>query len=192
MKTLADFQEILGRVQYKPGWQLRCHESSAGTIYLQAHFIGTDPQTHVVGVQGGRKWHLSPHMTEGEVVQTALMAVLAAEEHEAREFFTYRGRAIFGPHFSLQKLVAICDAGATEHRAPPSPSASMSGENICTRCGSRIEFTDAAWAHVGGCDPHPAVPHFHRNQTGINHRQLVDAAPECPSGKTEARSSAIR
>jgi hypothetical protein len=52
----------------------------------------------------GRKWRLSPHMTAGEVVQTALLAVLAFEEHEAREAFRWRGRAIFGPHIVLSAL----------------------------------------------------------------------------------------
>ncbi len=33
----------------------------------------------------GRKWFLSDHMTDGEVVQTLLMATLAAIEHEVRE-----------------------------------------------------------------------------------------------------------
>ncbi len=61
---------------------------------------------------GGRKWTISPHMTKGEIVQTALKAILAAEEHEAREKFTYRGRAIFGPHYDVDKLVDLIDAGA--------------------------------------------------------------------------------
>jgi hypothetical protein len=56
----------------------------------------------------GRKWRLSAHMTDSEVVQTALKAVLTAEEHEARERFTYRGRAIFGPHISVDTLWEVC------------------------------------------------------------------------------------
>ncbi len=43
-------------------------------------------------------------MTRGEIVRTALMAVLAVEEHEARERFLWRGRAVFGPHLSLEAL----------------------------------------------------------------------------------------
>jgi hypothetical protein len=52
----------------------------------------------------GRKWLLSRWMTRSEVVQTALMAVLAAVEHEAREQFLYRGAAIFGPHHDVGAL----------------------------------------------------------------------------------------
>ena len=52
----------------------------------------------------GRKWMLSPHMVDGEVVQTALMAVLAWYEHETREAFKFKGCAIFNPHISLDEL----------------------------------------------------------------------------------------
>lgn len=56
--------------------------------------------------QRGRKWRLSRHMTDGELVQTAFKAVMTAEEHEVRERFRFNGVAIFGPHISLAALVA--------------------------------------------------------------------------------------
>lgn len=119
MKTLPDFQNLVGQIGYKPGWKLTAHKTLGGAFYLQVRFESEDPGTRVVGEQSGRKWFLSEHMTDGEVVQTALMAVLAAEEHEAREFFKFQGEAIFGPHFSLQTLVDLCRQGsATEVRAP--------------------------------------------------------------------------
>lgn len=69
-------------------------------------------------LQLGRKWRLSPHMTDGEVIQTALMATLACAEHEHRERFTYKGKAIFGPHFDVEKLVELCgSATATKERS---------------------------------------------------------------------------
>jgi hypothetical protein len=119
MKTLSELEFLIAQIKYKPGWRITVH-GTPGNFYLQIRFESEDPTTRVVGEQSGRKWFLSPHMTDGEVVQTALMAVLAAEEHEAREFFTYRGRAIFGPHFNLQKLIALCDApDANEVRTQP-------------------------------------------------------------------------
>lgn len=57
----------------------------------------------------GRKWRLSQHMTKSEVIQTAFKAVLTALEHEARENFKYKGKAIFGPHFDVDKLCELCD-----------------------------------------------------------------------------------
>lgn len=67
-------------------------------------------------LQLGRKWRLSPHMTRGEVVQTALLAVLTAQEHEVREHFRYCGAAIFGPHQNIDALLNVCRIG--EDRRP--------------------------------------------------------------------------
>ena len=64
----------------------------------------------------GRKWMLSPHMTDGEVVQTTLAAVLAWYEHEARETFKFRGAAIFNPHLSLDALISRAEQ--TQEREP--------------------------------------------------------------------------
>lgn len=55
----------------------------------------------------GRKWMLSPHMTETEVVQTAFKAYMAAVEHEAREGFLWHGVTIFDPHINVNDLVAL-------------------------------------------------------------------------------------
>ena len=97
---LARAKAVLDRVQYKAGWQF--HISGDGTdIWLQVRFATIEPP---IGIQHGRTWRLSEYMTDGEIVQTALAAVLAAEEHEARERFTYCGRAIFHPHYDLEVL----------------------------------------------------------------------------------------
>jgi hypothetical protein len=66
----------------------------------------------------GRKWRLSEHMTRSEVVRTALAAVLAVEEHEARERFLYRGQAVYGPHFDVNVLADLvgCNRLAVETR----------------------------------------------------------------------------
>lgn len=55
----------------------------------------------------GRKWRLSEHMTDGEVVQTAFLAVKTALEHEARERFTFDGVSVFDPHYDIHKLVDL-------------------------------------------------------------------------------------
>jgi hypothetical protein len=53
----------------------------------------------------GRKWRVSVHSTEREVVGTAFAALMMALEHEAREGFKYHGAAIFGPHIPLGSLM---------------------------------------------------------------------------------------
>lgn len=53
----------------------------------------------------GRKWYISKYMTTSEIVQTALMAILAYEEHEVRERFHYKGERPFGPHVDVEALL---------------------------------------------------------------------------------------
>lgn len=73
--------------------------------------------------QNGRWWRLSPHMTDGEIVQTALKACLAFEEHEIREKFLFDGVSIFDPHYDLDALVALrkSHGGGLKERSPPAP-----------------------------------------------------------------------
>lgn len=71
-------------------------------LWIQVEFLdfNDDHQT-------GRKWRLSQHMTDSEIVLTAWKAVLTAEEHEARERFRFQGARIFGPHISVYKLAEV-------------------------------------------------------------------------------------
>lgn len=101
-------ESILRDIKYKD-WEFRLNED-AGCMTLQVEFAAPDlDDMHERRIirHRGRKWRLSYHMTKSEIVQTALMAVLAAEEHEAREQFKYRGRAVFGPHFDVDDLVKL-------------------------------------------------------------------------------------
>lgn len=75
--------------------------------YLQVEFDGCCNVTGEPILWKGRKWRLSPHMTKSEIVQTAFLAILIASEHEVREQFRFRGRAIFGPHFDVEHLVTL-------------------------------------------------------------------------------------
>jgi hypothetical protein len=85
-------------------------------IWLQVTSILPDMDTGEKKIQRGRKWRLSAYMTKSEVVQTALMAVIAFMEHEIRERFFYKGKRIFGPHLDIDTLVAVSDS--TSKREP--------------------------------------------------------------------------
>jgi hypothetical protein len=98
--------DILARVQF-PGFAFVTAEKVPGVVYLQ---ITCDSKCNVTGVPlkwSSRKWLLSEHMTDGEIVQTAFKATLTAIEHEARETFLYRGQPVFGPHYDIEHLVAL-------------------------------------------------------------------------------------
>lgn len=94
------YNAILDCIKYKPGW-----------LFL---VIGSDLQVEFradSGIWRGRKWRLSEHMTDSEIVQTAFAAVLAAEEHEARELFLLHGQAVLGPHLDLFNQARLLNEG---------------------------------------------------------------------------------
>lgn len=90
---------------------------SAERYYLQLKYFAVDAVTGEERENFTRKWNLSGHMTDSEVMNTAFKATLTSMEHETREFFKYRGRAIYGPHFDIDKLWELCgSADALEVR----------------------------------------------------------------------------
>jgi hypothetical protein len=89
-------------------WSFRVGKDSIGLWFLQVRARDFDAKTDEPMAWSRRKWCVSMHMTRSEIVQTALKAVLAAEEHGARERFLWGGRAIFGPHLSVDRLWELC------------------------------------------------------------------------------------
>jgi hypothetical protein len=106
VKTDAQFYDVLRNISY-PGYDIQIRWDR-DRPYLRIECVeGTCNVTGLPMVWFGRKWQLSPHMTDGEIVQTAFMAVMAANEHETREKFTYRGVSVFDPHYDIEKLVEL-------------------------------------------------------------------------------------
>jgi hypothetical protein len=97
--TLEVILETLGKVAYKH-WTFTLFTLESGWLLQPRWTEGGFMQT-------GRKWYVSSYATQGEIVQTALKAILTAEEHEVRERFKYKGVAIFGPHLDPNSLVTI-------------------------------------------------------------------------------------
>jgi hypothetical protein len=104
MKSEVDFQNILRRISY-PGFEYVLRHD--GHFYLQIDCKGKCNVTGEDLSWSSRKWRLSTHMTDGEVVQTAFMATMTAIEHETRENFKYRNVTVFDPHYDIEKLVAL-------------------------------------------------------------------------------------
>lgn len=78
--------------------------TNGGDLYLQVEMLGDGTHTW-----RGRKWGVSFWFTESEVVQTALKAVLTFLEHEAREGFLYKSKAVFNPHIDIDSLLEVAD-----------------------------------------------------------------------------------
>lgn len=91
-------------------------------LYLQVKWKGHDAITGERAFQTGRKWFLSNHMTNSEIVQTAFAAIMAVMEHETREFFKYKGKAIFCPHYDVDVLVCLHESGAFDKRGNSVPT----------------------------------------------------------------------
>jgi hypothetical protein len=104
--TKKETQNILSYVQYKD-WDILLREDG-DRLYLQCQFKAPCSVTGAIKTQHCRKWMLSPHMTRTEVVTTAWKAVIAAEEHEAREHFKYKGQPIFNRHIDVEYLTTLC------------------------------------------------------------------------------------
>lgn len=111
-KSTLRFVELGNQLRYK-NWEFRIGVDSCGYCdhhgrnWLQVVWKGPCTETGETCNHQGRKWMLSEHMTDSEFVLTALKAVLTAEEHEAREQFTFKGKKLFHPHPSLDLLLGI-------------------------------------------------------------------------------------
>lgn len=114
--TLDEINAALSEVHF-PDYNFFARESG-GRMYIQASFWAIDHSAvdgcQYVEEQFTRKWYVSSEATKSEVIQTALKLILTAVEHEAREAFKYRGRAVFGPHINVDVLHEVC--GFTEGR----------------------------------------------------------------------------
>jgi hypothetical protein len=105
---------LLASVRYKGLWEpFRVHSkgASGGDIVLfiqHAQFLpDASGALRNAQWQTGRKWYISTHMTDGEILQTALRAILDFEEHEAREGFEFCGERLFSPHKSVRALLNV-------------------------------------------------------------------------------------
>lgn len=82
-----------------------------GRIFLQVVYNAACTTTGAVKEWHGRKWYLSDHMTEDEIVKTCFAAFKAAVEHEVMEAFRWKGQRVFNPHASF---LALMVAGTNE------------------------------------------------------------------------------
>jgi hypothetical protein len=105
--THIEMATLLRDVSF-PGYEFGVTYDSRGSIYLQARYLEPDTTTYEPTEQFTRRWLLSPEMTRSEIVQTAFKCVLTSMEHKTREWFHFRGRPVYGPHFDVDALYNLC------------------------------------------------------------------------------------
>lgn len=90
--------------------------SRTGAVYLQGTYLEADTVTSVVERQYTRRWFLSPEMSRSEIVSTVFKCALTSMEHRTREWFLYKGRAVYQPHYDVDALWDICQKREVRER----------------------------------------------------------------------------
>jgi hypothetical protein len=76
-------------------------------LLMSATYLEKDVKTGIIERQRTRKWFISEHATESEIVQTALKCILTSAEHNVREHFSYCGTLVLGPHINISKVLEL-------------------------------------------------------------------------------------
>lgn len=104
MQTIENIERIVSEISFKD-WTIKVGQYECKTPYLQVLFYDADRITGEKELQRCRKWILSYHMVDSEVIRTAFKAIETAMLHEVQEEFKYKGVRIFNPHLDLDELV---------------------------------------------------------------------------------------
>ncbi len=93
---------------YLPGTQ-----SDFGRIYIQLEYNSACNKDGDNDYWKGRKWYLSEHMTDDEIIKTCYAAFDACVKHEIMEGFKVDGKMLFNPHINFEALLTISDKEIT-------------------------------------------------------------------------------
>lgn len=76
-------------------------------VFVQTQFIAECTNSSRVQAWKGRKWYLSDHMTDDEIIKTCFAAFKQTVEHEVMEGFSVDGIVLFNPHASYESLLRV-------------------------------------------------------------------------------------
>lgn len=83
-------------------------DTENGRIFIQLTYRAPDNSNiHIKKTWKGRKWYLSDHMTEDEIVKTLYAAFEAVVKHEIMEGFKVNEVVLFNPHVHYKELLNI-------------------------------------------------------------------------------------
>jgi hypothetical protein len=111
MQTLESINALVAECQFND-WMFRVDAYGDGTPYVQVLFMDKDRITGKEELQRCRKWVLSLHSTNSEIIRAVFKAVEAAMLHEVQEAFKFRGARIYNPHMDLEDLADAINAKA--------------------------------------------------------------------------------
>lgn len=81
--------------------------NEGGRVFIQITYSSKCTKTGEVDSWHGRKFYLSPHMTDDEIVKTCYTAFEACVKHEVMEGFKVDGIILFNPHINFEELLKI-------------------------------------------------------------------------------------
>jgi len=94
---------LIEEISYKDGWRFVV-DGIACAVDIHVRVWRRDVVTGEMGYGTSGSVRLLPGMSDGDILRKAFQLILGFEEHEVREHFKWSGRAIFGPHTSLEAL----------------------------------------------------------------------------------------
>lgn len=107
---LATILGDLSKQVTMPGYRWEYEEFGKGAR-LRASYDEPDSTMRdgPMEIQHTRWWIISVHATKSEIAQTMFKCVLTSAEHRVREWFKYKGKPIYGPHYDLDILYEACE-----------------------------------------------------------------------------------
>lgn len=85
-------------------------------VYIQLEYDARCAKTQKIATYRGRKWYLSEHMTNDEIVKTVYAAFEMAVKHEILEGFTVDNIPLFNPHVDFEELLKVSHKEVTREQ----------------------------------------------------------------------------
>ncbi|MBL8953199.1 MAG: hypothetical protein JNK82_20645 [Myxococcaceae bacterium] len=125
-QTVSAVQEVVAKLTYKPNMHVFVSsdgEKPGEGVYVQVGIVGPDNYP-VTGkslpdkIVYGRKWRVEKLLPTSELIQTVMLALKSAEEHEARERLVIGGYTPLSNHLDLPLLTEWLKTNASAPQAP--------------------------------------------------------------------------
>lgn len=114
--TREHIQEVLDQVSFQDRKFLLIEKQDGFLVQMSYLEPDIDKPGSEPIEQKTRKWYISPYMTESEIVETCFAMVCRSQMHIAGEYFQYRGRRVYSPHFDVNARIELCDNNRYEVR----------------------------------------------------------------------------
>lgn len=105
IQTLVDQISVSSLLYTNPRWRLMVKGDGVLLQFVYDEPDSEDESGEAVP-QYCRKWYISLHSTDTEIVRTAYKAVQASLEHRLGEHFRFRGVQIYNPHTSIETMLS--------------------------------------------------------------------------------------